>query len=176
MPTHSSVPAWRILGTAELGGLPSMGSHRVGHDWSDLAAAAAGFLRFSWTFFRYSCSTLLAPSCGRIINLVCFLSILLPASQLLTLLFAYSKAILNVLNVQVRGHFLTHGFCSAFCTCSLTVRWNLFLLPPRAVQGVGHGVEVHSVLWVPVCQVGGSMGEAPPWLWNGFLVGVHDAV
>ena len=33
--------AWRIPGTAEPGGLPSMGSHRVGHDWSDLAAAAA---------------------------------------------------------------------------------------------------------------------------------------
>ena len=37
--THSSVLAWRIPGTAEPGGLPSMGSHRVGHDCSDLAAA-----------------------------------------------------------------------------------------------------------------------------------------
>ena len=38
---------WRIPGTEEPGGLPSMGSHRVGHDWSDLAAAAAaaGYLR-----------------------------------------------------------------------------------------------------------------------------------
>ena len=41
MATHSSVLAWRIPGTEEPGGLPSMGSHRVGHDWSDLAAAAA---------------------------------------------------------------------------------------------------------------------------------------
>jgi len=41
MATHSSVPAWRIPGTEEPGGLPSMGSHRVRHDWSDLAAAAA---------------------------------------------------------------------------------------------------------------------------------------
>ena len=41
MATHSSVLAWRISGTGEPGGLPSMGSHRVGHDWSDLAAAAA---------------------------------------------------------------------------------------------------------------------------------------
>ena len=39
MATHSSVLAWRIPGTAGPGGLPSMGSHRVGHDWSDLAAA-----------------------------------------------------------------------------------------------------------------------------------------
>ena len=41
--THSSVLAWRIPGTAEPGGLPSMGSHRVGHDWSDLATAAGRF-------------------------------------------------------------------------------------------------------------------------------------
>ena len=40
MATHSSVLAWRIPGTGEPGGLPSTGSHRVGHDWSDLAAAA----------------------------------------------------------------------------------------------------------------------------------------
>ena len=40
MATHSSVLAWRISGTGKPGGLPSMGSHRVGHDWSDLAAAA----------------------------------------------------------------------------------------------------------------------------------------
>ena len=39
MATDSSVLAWRIPGTGEPGGLLSMGSHRVGHDWSDLAAA-----------------------------------------------------------------------------------------------------------------------------------------
>ena len=38
--THSSVLAWSIPGTGEPGGLPSLGSHRVGHDWSDLTAAA----------------------------------------------------------------------------------------------------------------------------------------
>ena len=43
MATHSSVLAWRIPGTGEPGGLPSMGSHRVGHDCSDLAAAAAAY-------------------------------------------------------------------------------------------------------------------------------------
>ena len=41
MATHSSVLAWGIPGMGEHGGLPSMGSHRVGHDWSDLAAAEA---------------------------------------------------------------------------------------------------------------------------------------
>ena len=41
MATHSSVLAWRIPGMGEPGGLQSMGSHRVGYDRSDLAAAAA---------------------------------------------------------------------------------------------------------------------------------------
>ena len=47
MATHSSVLVWRIPGTEEPGGLPSMGSHRVRHDWIDLAAAAAEWL--NWT-------------------------------------------------------------------------------------------------------------------------------
>ena len=41
MATHFSVLAWRIPETGEPGGLPSMGSHRVGHDRSDLATIAA---------------------------------------------------------------------------------------------------------------------------------------
>ena len=41
MATHSSSLAWKIPWIEEPGGLPSMGSHRVGQDWSDLAAAAA---------------------------------------------------------------------------------------------------------------------------------------
>ena len=44
MAPHSGVLAWRIPGMVEPGGLPSMGSHRVGHDRSDLAAAAAAHL------------------------------------------------------------------------------------------------------------------------------------
>ena len=43
MATDSSVLAWRIPGTGEPGGLPSLGSHRVGHDWSDLAAVAVAY-------------------------------------------------------------------------------------------------------------------------------------
>ena len=46
MATYSSVLAWRIPGTGEPGGLPSLGSHRVGHDSSDLAAAAAAAAAF----------------------------------------------------------------------------------------------------------------------------------
>ena len=55
MATHSSVLAWRIPGTGEPGGLPSMGSHRVGHDWSDLAVAAAAW----WNIW---CDTVLIVS------------------------------------------------------------------------------------------------------------------
>ena len=40
MATHSSVLAWRIPGTAEPGGQPFVGLHRVGHDWSELAAVS----------------------------------------------------------------------------------------------------------------------------------------
>ena len=46
MATHSSVLAWRMPGTGEPGTLPSMGLHRVRHDWSDLAAAAYIFRPF----------------------------------------------------------------------------------------------------------------------------------
>ena len=46
MATHSSVLAWRIPETGEPGGLPSMGSHRVGHDWSDLAVSSS--LELEW--------------------------------------------------------------------------------------------------------------------------------
>ena len=54
MVTHSSVLAWRIPGTEEPSGLPSMGSHRVGHDWSDLAAAAAAdIVKFSLLYVSY---------------------------------------------------------------------------------------------------------------------------
>ena len=52
MATYSSVLAWRIPGTGEPGGLLSMELHRVGHDWSDLAAAWNWYV-LSWTERRY---------------------------------------------------------------------------------------------------------------------------
>ena len=62
---HSSVLAWRIPGMAKPGRLPSLGSHRVGHDWSDLAAAAAT----SWPInnpptHQLSCSFALQVKCS----------------------------------------------------------------------------------------------------------------
>ena len=54
MATHSSVLAWRIPGMGEPGGLPSMGLHRGGHNWSDLAVAAAvGLSYMAFIMLRY---------------------------------------------------------------------------------------------------------------------------
>ena len=63
MVTDSSVLAWRIPGTGEPGGLPSMWSHRVGHDWSDLAAAAA--VESIWGFPGGTSGKELACQCRR---------------------------------------------------------------------------------------------------------------
>ena len=51
MATHSSTLAWRIPRMGEPCGLLSMGSHRVGHDWSDLAAAAAAVIPSTVSFY-----------------------------------------------------------------------------------------------------------------------------
>ena len=63
MATHSSVLAWRIPGMVEPGGLPSMGSHRVGHDCTDLAAAAAavGIKKIPRTLISMRSSARLVP-------------------------------------------------------------------------------------------------------------------
>ena len=53
MATHSSILAWRIPGTGEPVGLPSMGSHRVRHDFSDLAAAAAAYIHIYLSIYIY---------------------------------------------------------------------------------------------------------------------------
>ena len=52
MATHSSVLAWRIPGTGKPDGLLSMGLHRVGYNWSDLAAAAAGGIRQTAIYYK----------------------------------------------------------------------------------------------------------------------------
>ena len=54
MATHSSILAWRILWTEEPGGLQSVGSHRVGHDWSDLAAEAAAMEYYQFSYLVVS--------------------------------------------------------------------------------------------------------------------------
>ena len=71
MAPHSSVLAWRIPGMGEPLGLPSMGSHRVGHDWSNLAAAATAIVsvylgcynKISWTVWLKQ-QTFISQGCG----------------------------------------------------------------------------------------------------------------
>ena len=67
MAPHSSILAWRIPGTAEPGGLPSMGLHRVGHVWSDLAAAAAVYM--SQCYAIDLSQPLLPPLCPQVSSL-----------------------------------------------------------------------------------------------------------
>ena len=64
MAPHSSVLAWRIPGTGELGGLPSMGSHRVGHDWSDLAAAVCAGSQSSEPQFPHLLNKIISKCVG----------------------------------------------------------------------------------------------------------------
>ena len=93
MATHSSVLAWRIPGTGEPGGLPSMGSHRVGHDWSDLAAAAVHFFNCS--------SELLVPKWTNWMGTV----ILWPrqSCRMVDLLIVEFQASLNIQKIQSGG-------------------------------------------------------------------------
>ena len=71
MATHSSVLAWRIPGTGEPGGLPSVGSHRVGHDRSDLAVAAAVFhCVYTYHLFLIYSSVDGCLSCFQILTIV----------------------------------------------------------------------------------------------------------
>ena len=74
MTTHSSVLAWKIPGMGEPGGLPSTGSHRVGHDWSDLAAAVSPPLRFPLpSLFPSSSHTTPLPLLGQFFSLCSYL-------------------------------------------------------------------------------------------------------
>ena len=109
MATHSSVFALRIPGTGEPGGLPTMGSHRVRHDWSNLAAAADVFLELSHFFND-------PEDVGNLIS---------GSSD-------FSKTSLNILKFTV--HILLkpglknfdHYFASLWDVCSYAVDWAFF--------------------------------------------------
>ena len=73
MAAHSSILAWRIPGTVELGGLPSKGLHRVGHDWSNLAATIFHCIYIlqlpyificQWTYRLLPCSSYYKQCCN----------------------------------------------------------------------------------------------------------------
>ena len=100
MATHSSVLAWRISETGEPDGLPSMGSHRVRHDWSDLASAIDTQL-FPAFFFLPSIP-LLPPFLFSLFHLSYFLSPppLFPLRILLYLLSFPPKRLFMYLSVE----------------------------------------------------------------------------
>ena len=131
MATYSSVLAWRIPGMGEPGGLPSMGSHRVRHYWSDLVAAAAAL-----------CSTqskALALKSIRnnaeidvFLELSCFFHDPVDVGNLISDSSAFSKTSLNIWKFTV--HVLLkpglenfeHYFTSMWDECSCAVVWAFF--------------------------------------------------
>ena len=109
MATHSSTLAWKIPWTEEPGRLQSMGSHRVRHDWSDLAAAADVFLECSCFFYD--------PT---------------DVGNLISVSSAFSKSILNICKFSV--HILLnpglenfeHYFASVWNEFNCVVVWAFF--------------------------------------------------
>ena len=135
MATHCSVLPWRIPGMGQPGGLLSMGSHRVGQDWSDLAAAAAVFsvhcyARISFWFGSYY--------------------------LLVTVPYIFWLQILSV--IFVTNTFWFCGFCFTLCNFS-----KICLCISLAAQGLGCGTQAHCCsLWGLVPWPG--MEPGPPAL------------
>ena len=110
MATHSSVLAWRIPGTGEPAVLPSLGLHRVGHDWSDLAAAAAAaslgkYLNLIFSSLKwepYLDQRVTVTICiNRSINVISLLLLLLILRQNLCNVHIYYQSQMPVLKQQV---------------------------------------------------------------------------
>ena len=118
MATHSSVLGWRIPGMGEPGGLPSTGSHRVRHDWSDLAAAAAAYcdmviwsIELEWLIV---CSS--ESGSPRFASQCCQLSCLSPCFDTST----------------CDHYFLCHYF-------AVRITWNMLLHITHLAQNLTHG-------------------------------------
>ena len=96
--THSSVLAWRIPGTGEPVGLPSLGSHRVGHDWSNLAAGAATGKTIALTIWTFVSKVMSLP-----FNMLSrFVTVYLPRSKclLISWLQSPSSVILELKDIK----------------------------------------------------------------------------
>jgi len=99
MATHSSTLAWRIPGTEKPSRLPSVGSYRVGHNWSDLAAAACSCKRIS----LIECSQLIVvnfewPATALLIfkALISFAKLLEPPLHYMFLSSSWAKCVVDV--------------------------------------------------------------------------------
>ena len=125
MAIHSSVLAWRIPGTEEPGWLPSMGSHRVGHNWSDLAASSKWPLFWSLTISAKVSKTTtflciyspFFPLQGYLFDffvggLICFVAQFSHQKSLLSVFFKSSKS-----TVWLAWKFLRFISLSLGCAC-----------------------------------------------------------
>ena len=112
MATHSSVLAWRIPGTGEPGGLPSMGSHRVGHDWSDLAAAAATTFLPIFPSILFSSKLSMTSVLPKVMDssLFLFFDILIASDELPTLSSLVSTSLKSQLSSYLPGDFSLSPF------------------------------------------------------------------
>ena len=137
MATHSSVLAWRIPGMGEPGGLLSMGLHRVRHDWSDLAAAAAfPLVQINLSEIKILVYHSLVQIVNRSLLLMelilglCnsqqnFLKLPLTWSSLLLM-----ELILGLCNSQQNflKFPLTWSFTTSLCYFYTSIKWKLFIL------------------------------------------------
>ena len=118
MATHSH--AWRIPGTGEPGGLPSMGSHRVRHDWSNLAAAAAVYYYLKSPFL--------------ILRVIFF-------SSILVLAYFFSTELITINTLKVCLYFPTHLPVSCSLFSVLPLRIILLFLKVCPLEGFSMGVS-----------------------------------
>ena len=129
MATYSSVLAWRIPGTGEPGGLQSMGSHRVGHDGSDLAAAAAATGKQWYLTTVLICSFLITHEVGHLficlfaITVFSFVTCLFqsfvsfsPISQINQDMMDYQPCTLTTPKVTTKVYSLQKRFFSSDCS------------------------------------------------------------
>ena len=130
MATHSSVLAWRIPGIREPGGLLSMGLHRVGHDWSDwaAAAAAANTIRVWLNLWVWSNSGYRGPAISYTWTSSCVAQGSVVFSPLLSLI-SLVVFLIEILYIFVR--FVLRYLCFSYCLCSWG-SWSGLPLPPPA--------------------------------------------
>ena len=136
MATHSSILAWRIPGTEEPGGLPSMGLHRVRHDWSDLVAAAAAAV-LKWKVFP----TLCVLSCFNCVRLWDPMDCNLPGSSVHGILQA--RILEWVAMTSSRGTSWpgdqTHVFCASSIAGRFFTCWASWANLPLLLKTLGEG-------------------------------------
>ena len=119
MANHSSVLAWRIPGTGEPGGLPSLGLHRVGHDWSDLAAAAGTFILLGNTSSLFIPRTLLSSQTDPLYPLK-YNSPLPPPSIPCQPPFYFLSLWIELLEIPHANRIIQHLF---FCLWLISLSW-----------------------------------------------------